>query len=260
MSHPNILVTDHDGIVSIEISRREKKNAITADMYRAMSAALCHAREQRHVRVVLMRGQSDLFTAGNDLGDFLQRKAGDPSAAIPFLHLLSAFEKPLVAAVAGNAVGIGTTLLLHCDLVYAADNALFQLPFVNLALCPEAGSSLLLPRLAGHQRAAEMLLLGEPFGAATAREAGIVNRVVAADRLMETALAAASKLAALPTQSLAVTKALMKRPPDRSTLEAMDEEVIQFSELVAAPAAKEIFSAFLDKRIPKAATIHGAKA
>ena len=259
MSHPNILVTDSDGIVSIEISRREKKNAITGDMYRAMSAALCHAREQRHVRVVLIRGQSDLFTAGNDLGDFLHRKANDPSAAIPFLHLLSAFEKPLVAAVAGNAVGIGTTLLLHCDLVYAADNALFQLPFVKLALCPEAGSSLLLPRLAGHQRAAGMLLLGETFDATAAREAGIVNRVVAADRLMETAMAAARKLAALPTQSLAVTKALMKRPPDRSTLEAMDEEVIQFSELVAAPAAKEIFSAFLDKRSPDAGKIHGTK-
>lgn len=259
MSDPHILVTDQDGIVSIEISRREKKNAITGDMYRAMSEALCHAREQRHVRAVLIRGQSDLFTAGNDLGDFLQRKAGDPSAAIPFLHLLSAFEKPLVAAVAGNAVGIGTTLLLHCDLVYAAENALFQLPFVNLALCPEAGSSLLLPRVAGYQRAAELLLLGEPFDATTAREAGFVNRVVAASQLMDTAMAAAKKLAALPASSLAVTKALMKRPPDRSALEAMDEEVIFFSDLVAAPAAKEIFSAFLEKRRPDPEKIHGHK-
>jgi len=259
MNHPNILVTDSDGIFSIEISRRDKKNAITGDMYRAMSDALCHAREQHHVRVVLIRGQSDLFTAGNDLGDFLHRKANDPSAAIPFLHLLSAFEKPLVAAVAGNAVGIGTTMLLHCDLVYAAENAKFQLPFVNLALCPEAGSSLLLPRLAGHQRAAELLLLGEPFDAGTAREAGFVNRVVAADQLMETAMAAARKLAALPSQSLAVTKALMKRPPDRSGIETIDEEAIYFADLVAAPAAKEIISAFLEKRAPDPAKIHGAK-
>ena len=257
MNHPNILVTDSDGIVSIEISRRDKKNAITGDMYRAMSAALFHARDHHHVRAVLIRGQDDLFTAGNDLTDFLHRKAGDPSAAIPFLHLLSSFEKPLVAAVAGNAVGIGTTLLLHCDLVYAADNAKFQLPFVNLALCPEAGSSLMLPRVAGYQRAAELLLLGEPFDAATAREAGFVNRVVAADQLMATALAAAQKLAALRAQSLAVTKALMKRPPDRSAIEAMDEEVIYFSDLVAAPAAKEIFSAFLEKRIPNPEKIHG---
>jgi enoyl-CoA hydratase/carnithine racemase len=259
MNHPNILVTDSDGIVTIEISRRDKKNAITGDMYRAMSEALFHARERHHVRAVLIRGQSDLFTAGNDLGDFLHRKAGDPSAAIPFLHLLSAFEKPLVAAVAGNAVGIGTTLLLHCDLVYAADNALFQLPFVNLALCPEAGSSLLLPRVAGHQRAAELLLLGEPFDAATAREAGFVNRVVAADLLMDTAMAAARKLAALPAQSLAVTKALMKRPPDRSAIEAIDEEAIYFADLVAAPAAKEIFGAFLEKRAPDQEKIHGTK-
>ncbi|MCF8200032.1 MAG: enoyl-CoA hydratase [Sulfuritalea sp.] len=259
MTHPNILVTDSDGILAIEISRRDKKNAITSDMYRAMSEALSHAREQSHVRVVLIRGQDDLFTAGNDLGDFLHRKAGDPSAAIPFLHLLSAFEKPLVAAVAGNAVGIGTTLLLHCDLVYAADNASFQLPFVNLALCPEAGSSLLLPRLAGHQRAAELLLLGETFDATTAREAGIVNRVVAADQLMDTALAAARKLAAKPAQSLAVTKSLMKRPPERSAIEAMDEEVIFFADLVAAPAAKEIFSAFLEKRIPNPEKINGVK-
>lgn len=258
MNHPNILVTDSDGIFCIEISRRDKKNAITGDMYRAMSDALCHAREQHHVRVVLIRGQSDLFTAGNDLGDFLHRKANDPSAAIPFLHLLAAFEKPLVAAVAGNAVGIGTTMLLHCDLVYTADNAKFQLPFVNLALCPEAGSSLLLPRLAGHQRAAELLLLGEPFDAATAREAGFVNRVVAADQLMETAMAAARKLAALPSQSLAVTKALMKRPPDRSAIETIDEEAIYFADLVAAPAAKEIISAFLEKRAPDPRKIHGA--
>ncbi|OHC63670.1 MAG: enoyl-CoA hydratase [Rhodocyclales bacterium GWA2_65_20] len=259
MSDPHILVTDSDGIVTIEISRRDKKNAITGDMYRAMSAALFHARDHSHVRAVLIRGQDDLFTAGNDLGDFLHRKVGDPSAAIPFLHLLSAFEKPLVAAVAGNAVGIGTTLLLHCDLVYAAENAKFQLPFVNLALCPEAGSSLLLPRVAGHQRAAELLLLGEPFDATAAREAGFVNRVVPAAALMETAMAAARKLATLPAQSLTMTKALMKRPPDRSAIEAMDEEVIFFSDLVAAPAAKEIFAAFLEKRNPDPTKIHGSK-
>jgi len=260
MSHPNILVTDSDGIISIEISRRDKKNAITGDMYRAMSAALSRAREQSHVRVALIRGQSDLFTAGNDLGDFLRRQAGDPSAALPFLHLLAAFEKPLIAAVAGDAVGIGTTLLLHCDLVYAADNARFRLPFVNLALCPEAGSSLLLPRLAGHQRAAELLLLGETFDAATALAAGIVNRVLAADRLLETAHAAARKLIAQPAQALAVTKALMKRPPERGAIEAMDEEAIYFSELVAAPAAKEVFSAFLEKRAAEPTAIRGSDA
>lgn len=256
-THPNILVTDSDGILSIEISRREKKNSLTSDMYRAMTDALIFAREHHHVRVVLIRGQDDLFTAGNDLGDFLHRKEGDPSAAMPFLHLLAMFEKPLVAAVAGNAVGIGTTMLLHCDLVYAADNAKFQLPFVNLALCPEAGSSLLLPRVAGHRLASELLLLGEPFGAEKAREAGIVNAVLPAAELMDKALAAAKKLAAQPAQALAVTKALIKKPVDRSATEAMDEEVIHFSELVAAPPAKEIFAAFLEKRAPDPAKVHG---
>jgi enoyl-CoA hydratase/carnithine racemase len=256
MSHPNILVENKDGIVTIEISRREKKNAITSDMYRAMSAALSRARDDSHVRVVLLRGQEDMFTAGNDLADFLQRKVGDPSAAIPFLHLIAGFEKPIVAAVAGNAVGIGTTMLLHCDLVYAADNAKFQLPFVNLALCPEGGSSLLLPRVAGYQRAAELLMLGEPFDAATAREAGFVNRVLAPGELMAAAMDAAQKLAARPAGSVAVTKALLKRPPDRSAIEAIDEEVIFFSDLVAAPAAKEIFAAFLEKRGPDPAKLH----
>lgn len=259
MSHPNILVDSKDGIVTIEISRREKKNAITSDMYRAMSAALSRARDDSHVRVVLLRGQEDMFTAGNDLADFLQRKVGDPSAAIPFLHLIAGFEKPIVVAVAGSAVGIGTTMLLHCDLVYAADNARFQLPFVNLALCPEGGSSLLLPRVAGHQRAAELLMLGETFDATTAREAGFVNRVLAPGELMAAAMDAARKLAARPAGSLAVTKALLKRPPDRSAIEAIDEEVIFFGDLVAAPAAKEIFAAFLEKRAPDPAKLHDKK-
>ena len=256
MSHPNIRVDSLDGITTLEIHRREKKNAITSDMYRAMSAALSRARDDSHVRVVLLRGQDDLFTAGNDLEDFLHRKAGDPSAAIPFLHLLAAFEKPLVAAVAGNAVGIGTTLLLHCDLVYAAENAKFQLPFVNLALCPEAGSSLLLPRVAGYQRAAELLLLGEPFDAHKAQQAGFVNRILPPAELMDAAMNAARTLAARPAASLAVTKALMKRPPNRTPVEAMDEEVIFFGDLVAAPAAKEIFAAFLEKRRPDPTKIH----
>ena len=256
MSHPNILVDSKDGVVTIEISRREKKNAITSDMYRAMSAALSRARDDSHVRVVVLRGQDDMFTAGNDLADFLQRKVGDPSAAIPFLHLIASFEKPIVAAVAGNAVGIGTTMLLHCDLVYAADNTRFQLPFVNLALCPEGGSSLLLPRVAGYQRAAELLMLGEPFDATTAREAGFVNRVLAPGELMAAAMDAAQKLAARPAGSLAVTKALLKRPPDRSAIEAIDEEVIFFGDLVAAPPAKEIFAAFLEKRAPDPDKIH----
>lgn len=250
MPHPNILVTDRDGILGIEISRREKKNAITADMYRAMSEALSHAREQYHVRVALIHGQNDLFTAGNDLGDFLHRKAGDASAAIPFLHLLSAFEKPVVAAVAGDAVGIGTTLLLHCDLVYAADNARFQLPFVNLALCPEAASSLLLPRLAGHQRAAEMLMLGEPFSAQTALDAGIVNAVLPDGQVLDHALQRCGKLTAQPAASLRLTKQLMKRAQQALIRETMNVEAEVFRQRLMSPDAKEAFAAFFEKRKP----------
>ena len=250
MSHPNILVTDNEGIVSIEISRREKKNAITGDMYRAMSAALSHAREQGHVRVVLIRGQSDLFTAGNDLGDFLQRKAGDPSAAIPFLHLLSAFEKPLVAAVAGNAVGIGTTMLLHCDLVYAGESARFQLPFVKLGLCPEAASSLLLPALAGHARAAEMLLLGEPFNAGKALEIGLVNAVMPDAGLLDHAMAQARKLAAQPAASVRLTKQLMKRAQTALIEQTMREEGRHFKGRLVSPESREAFTAFFEKRAP----------
>lgn len=255
-TNPNILVTDLDGILTIEISRREKKNSLTSTMYRAMCDALIFAREHHHIRAVLIRGQDDLFTAGNDLADFLQRKEGDASEAMPFLHLIAAFEKPLVAAVAGNAVGIGTTLLLHCDLVYAADNAKFQLPFVNLALCPEGCSSLLLPRNAGHRLAAELLMLGDPFDAEKAREAGIVNAVLPAAELMAHALAVAKKLAAKPAQALSVTKALMKRPVDRGIIDVIDEEALQFSDLVAAAPAKEIFAAFLEKRAPDPAKVH----
>ncbi len=250
MHHPNILVSQQGHVLIIEISRREKMNSLTSEMYRAFSDALIHAREHRHVRAVLIRGQDDLFTAGNDLADFLHRKPGESSAAIPFLHLLAQFEKPLVAAVAGNAIGIGTTMLLHCDLVYAADNARFQLPFVNLALCAEGGSSQLLPRAAVHRLAAELLMLGDPFDAQKAREAGIINRVVPAADLMATAMSAAEALAAKPAQALAVTKALLKRPADASTIETIDEEAIHFIELVDAAAAKEIFAAFLEKRAP----------
>jgi enoyl-CoA hydratase/carnithine racemase len=255
MNHPNILVSQQDHVLVIEFSRRDKKNSLTTDMYRAASDALIHAREHCQVHAVLLRGQDDLFTAGNDLADFLHRKPGEASAAIPFLHLLAGFEKPLVAAVAGSAVGIGTTMLLHCDLVFAADNARFQLPFVNLALCPEGGSSQLLPRSAGHRLAAELLMLGETFDADKARQAGIVNRVLPAAKLMTTAMAATQALAAKPPQAMAVTKALLKRPADATAIETIDEEALYFMELVDAAAAKEIFAAFLEKRAPDASKL-----
>ena len=246
-----------NGVATIEIARPEKKNALTVAMYQAMADALNAAQADPAVRAVLITGQPGIFTAGNDLEDFLQRKATDESQAMRFLRVISAFEKPVVAAVAGHAVGIGTTMLLHCDLVYAADNAKFQLPFVNLALCPEAASSLLLPRAAGHRRAAELLMLGDPFDAAKAVGAGIVNEILPADRLMEHAFAKARALAGKPATALAVTKALMRRPVRAEIDEAMREEAIHFADQVAAAPAKEIFAAFLEKRPVNPEKVHG---
>jgi len=246
----NILRTLKDDVLHLEISRREKKNALSTAMYAALSDALQQASGDRAVRVVLLRGQEDLFTAGNELGDFLQPQRAEDVAGIRFIQVLAAFDKPLVAAVAGNAVGIGTTMLLHCDLVYAADNASFRLPFVPLGLCPEACSSWLLPRLAGHQRAAELLYFGEPFDARRAYEIGLVNAVLAPAALLATATERAQKLARLPREALAVTRMLLKRPGKAQVDDAMAEEIRRFSELAAGPVAREVLGAFLEKREP----------
>ncbi|MDP2639165.1 MAG: enoyl-CoA hydratase-related protein, partial [Betaproteobacteria bacterium] len=192
----NILSETKDGIARIEIDRPDKKNALTAAMYQAMADAIHAAEADSSVRVLLIHGKPGLFTAGNDLQDFLDHPPRDDQRPVfQFLYAISQAQKPIVAAVAGAAVGIGTTMLLHCDLVYAAPNARLQLPFVNLGLVPEAASSLLLPALVGYQRAAKLLLLGEPFSAQKAKEIGLVTDVVPEDRLFDTAMAQAKKLA-----------------------------------------------------------------
>ena len=196
----NVRTSTADRIAEIEIHRPEKKNALTGEMYDAMSAAFERAEADAGVHVILIRGQAGCFTAGNDLADFLSAGAGEGvgSPATHFLSVIRTAKKPVVAAVGGVAVGIGTTMLLHCELVYAAPDARFQMPFVPLGLAPEGGSSLLLPMLAGYQRAAELLLLGRPFGAERAMAAGLVNEVVPAERLLAHAREAALAVAALP--------------------------------------------------------------
>lgn len=240
-----------DGICELRFDRPARKNAITAAMYAALADALEQAAADGAVRVALVTGSQEAFTAGNDLGDFLNNPPTGPESPVHrFLRALAAFPKPLVAAVCGPAVGIGTTMLLHCDLVYAGDNASLSLPFVNLGLCPEAGSSLLLPALAGHQRAAEKLLLGEPFDAVEARELGIVNRVLPAAEVEAFARSQAAKLASRPLSSLIATKALMKQPRAEAVREAMLREGEVFGRMLREPAAREAFSAFLEKRKP----------
>jgi enoyl-CoA hydratase/carnithine racemase len=203
------------------------------------------------VRVVVFQGHESIFSAGNDIGDFLnQPPTTQESPVFRFLRGIATFEKPLIAAVAGPAVGIGTTMLFHCDLVYAGDNAAFSMPFVNLGLCPEAASSLLAPRMFGYHRAAEALLMGEPFFAEAAQEVGLVNRVVPPTEVNGYAQAQARKLAAKPLTSLIATKRLMKGGDQQAVLQKMDEEGQDFGRMLREPAAKEAFGAFMEKRKP----------
>ena len=240
-----------EGVMTIAFNRPEKKNAITSAMYAAMSDAFDEAHNDAGVRAILVRGSGGIFSAGNDLEDFMKAPpTSDDAPVMRFLRTISAASKPVVAAVDGAAVGIGTTMLLHCDLVYAADSAVFSLPFTQLALCPEAASSLLLPRLAGYQLAAEKLLLGEPFDAQEAYRSGIVNRLLPAGEVDGFAMGQALKLAALPASSLRVTKALMKHAGDAEVSERIREEVVHFGKMLLAPEAREAMTAFFQKRKP----------
>jgi enoyl-CoA hydratase/carnithine racemase len=215
-----------------------------------MADAMAQAGADPSVRVVVFQGHESIFSAGNDIGDFLnQPPTTQESPVFRFLRGIATFEKPLIAAVAGPAVGIGTTMLFHCDLVYAGDNAAFSMPFVNLGLCPEAASSLLAPRMFGYHRAAEALLMGEPFFAEAAQEVGLVNRVVPPTEVNGYAQAQARKLAAKPLTSLIATKRLMKGDT-QDVLKKMDEEGQDFGRMLREPAAKEAFGAFMEKRKP----------
>jgi enoyl-CoA hydratase/carnithine racemase len=247
----DILVHTEAGVMTVTLNRVDKKNSITADMYGAMADALDAAAGDPAVRVVVIQGHETIFSAGNDIGDFLNKPpAGTGSPVFRFLRGIAAFPKPLLAAVCGPAVGVGTTMLLHCDLVYAGDNAAFSMPFVNLGLCPEAASSLLLPQMLGYHRAAEALLLGEPFMAEAALEVGLVNRVVPPTEANGIAQQVARKLAAKPLSSLVETKRLMKKGQAELVARQMGDEGASFSRMLGEPAAKEAFTAFMERRKP----------
>jgi enoyl-CoA hydratase/carnithine racemase len=240
-----------DRIAFIELARLDKKNALTAAMYGQLADALVGADADPQVRALLLHGSPDCFCAGNDVADFLNRpplQAGSPSAR--FFDAMIGLGKPIVAAVGGPAIGIGTTMLLHCDFVYASSEARFQMPFVPLGIVPEFGSTYLLPWMAGYQRAAELLLLGQAFTAQKAQEVGIVTQVVEKDLLMQKALATAAALAALPPQSLRLTKQLLKKRHGQILGETIAEEIRTFAERLGSPEAKEALSAFLEKRKP----------
>lgn len=247
----HIAVDVTGAVMTVRMQRPEKKNALTRAMYTALTDALRQADEDPGVRVVLLRGTDDCFTSGNDITDFMQAPPVDDSSPVfQFLRAIVTAQTPLVAAVTGPAVGIGTTMLLHCDLVYAGESARLHLPFVNLALVPEAGSSLMLPRMAGHVRAAELLMLGEPFGAATAQEFGLVNAVLPDGEVHARALDVAAKLAAKPPAALRLTKSLLKRSQRAEVEETIAYEARFFAERLQSPEAAEAFQAFMERRKP----------
>lgn len=240
-----------NGVATIEIARPEKKNALTAAMYTAMAEAITHAGTDASVRALLITGQPGVFTSGNDLEDFMQRPpAGPESPVYRFMQALLACEKPVVAAVTGAAVGIGTTLLFHCDLVYVSDEARLAMPFVSLGLVPEYASSLLMPQLVGHVKAAEKLLLGDPFSGEQAVEFGIANAVLPAAEVLPHARRMAERFNALPPAAVREGKRLMRAPLRAQIQAVMDAENQIFGERLRSPEAREAFQAFFEKRKP----------
>ena len=245
----DIAIHTADGVTSLTLDRVEKKNAITSTMYTALSDALDAAAADDEVRVVVIRGARSVFTAGNDLADFLHDPpTGMDSPVMRFLTTIASFPLPLVAAVCGPAVGVGTTMLLHCDLVYASDDAMLLLPFVDLGLVPEAASSLLLPRQLGYHRAAEALLLGEPIAPAAALAAGLVNAVLPGDEVDDAALAVARRLAAKPASALRESKRLLKSGDQDAVRERIAQEAVVFARMLREPAARDALAAFLGTR------------
>jgi enoyl-CoA hydratase/carnithine racemase len=246
------VLTERSGsMLRVELNRPAKKNAMTSNMYVTLAGVFNDAAKDEGIRVVLWHGAGDSFCAGNDLEDFLKNPPGP--GEIPQAHLMDAFirfEKPIVAAVRGAAIGGGTTMLTHCDFVYADETAKFQMPFINLGLVPEFGSSFSVPARVGYLRAAELILLSERFDARRAADLGIVTRVVADQDLMATAIATAQKLALKPSGALRACKRFMKQPWIEQLREAVKIENQEFVERLHSPEAKEAFSAFLEKRPP----------
>lgn len=247
----DILVSTHGPVMEIRLNRPDKKNAITVAMYAALADALAQAAEDPAVRVVTISGNGGLFTSGNDIKDFMaERPSGTDMPVFRFLRTIASFPKVVVAGVEGSAIGIGTTMLLHCDLVVATTSASFVMPFVDLALVPEAASSLILPRQIGRQRAAKHLILAEPFDAETAFEYGIVTHLVGNDELEAQLRALALRVAAKPPEAVQLTKQLLNAPPC-TIEERIAAEGALFGERLRSAEAIEAFTAFFEKRPPR---------
>ena len=246
-----IRTVNTNGVAVIEIARPEKKNALTQAMYTAMAEAIVAADADAAIRAVLITGQPGIFTSGNDLEDFMQRPpSSEESPVFQFMKALADCGKPVVAAVTGGAIGIGTTMLLHCDLVYVSDEARLAMPFVGLGLVPEYAASLLIPQRVGHARATELLLLGEPFNGERAVELGIANAVLPAAEVVNHARRMAERFNALPPGAVRESKALMRRGQQALVKETIAVEAEIFGRRLRSPEAQEAFQAFFQKRKP----------
>lgn len=251
MSTEHVLVENLDGILSIRLNRLDKKNALGQSMYTALADAFEQAKSDAKVRVVLLTGGQDCFCSGNDVQDFMNLpKAGSDNPVLRFMMALADCPKPVVAAVNGPAVGIGTTMLMHCDLVYAGASARLHMPFVNIGICPEFAASYLLPRIMGHPRAAELVLLAEPINAQKALDYGLVNEVLPDSDYQARALDRARTLAGKPPQALRATKALLKRWNREDVMKAIPVEFQTFVPMLGQPEALEAITAFMQKRKP----------
>jgi len=249
----SIKTENANGIARVEIARPEKKNAITVAMYQQLADAITAANADSQVRAILIHGQPEIFTAGNDLEDFMAqttREQGMDAPVFRFMRALSGSEKPVVAAVNGAAVGIGTTMLMHCDLVYCSDNAMFSMPFVSLGLCPEFASSLLMPLAAGYHRAAEKILLADPISAEEALEMHIVNRILPPNEVLAYARRQATRFTQLPPGSVRESKRLLRAGSKTTIEKTIAEESQAFGRLLSSPEAKEAFTAFFERRKP----------
>jgi enoyl-CoA hydratase/carnithine racemase len=244
----HIDINRQNGVLSIRMNRPDKKNALTAEMYAAMAEAIASADGDASIGATLILGVPGIFSAGNDLKDFaaFAARGNLGQEVLSFLRALTIAEKPLVAAVDGIAVGVGTTMLMHCDYVLVSEKAKLSTPFVNLALVPEAASSLLAPRIMGHARAFEMLVMGRPFSGEQAVAAGLANAVVASDALEATAIAAAVEIAAKPREAVKLSRRMIKGSPD-DILQRIDEEALLFAERLRSAEAQKAFMTFLNK-------------
>jgi enoyl-CoA hydratase/carnithine racemase len=243
-----VQITRENSIATITLNRPEKKNALTGEMYSAIADLLDEAENDLSIKAIIITGTGDSFTSGNDIKDFLNNPLRNEDAPVfRVLYGLANATVPLIAAVNGMAVGIGTTILMHCDFAYAAPGCHMQMPFINLALVPEAASSLLLPNQVGYRKAAELLMLGDAFTSEEAEQFGVINQVIPANQLMEKAMETAQKLASKAPGAMRQTKALLRRSAEPMA-DRIGTEITAFSERLASPEAKEVFAAFLEKR------------